>query len=72
MSDPIGRAASIAAQRLQGLVGPGDTGALQVPFGREPEGTGIRQFTSVGHRLVDTAVPLVERPPVAGIRPQRT
>jgi flagellar hook-basal body complex protein FliE len=38
MSDPIGRAAAVAAQRLQGLVGPGDTGALQVPFGREPEG----------------------------------
>ncbi len=37
-------------------------------FGREPIGTGIRQFTAVGHEIVDTAVGLVEREPVAKVR----
>jgi len=32
---------------------------------REPQGTSIRQFTSRGHEIVDTAVDLVEREPVS-------
>ncbi len=37
-------------------------------FGREPVGSGIRQFTAVGHEIVDTAVGLVEREPIAKVR----
>lgn len=37
-------------------------------FDREPVGTGIRQFTAVGHEIVDTAVDLVEREPVREMR----
>lgn len=37
-------------------------------FGREPLGRGIRQFSAVGHEIVDTAVDLVEREPVTAMR----
>lgn len=40
--------------------------------GAEPTGTGIRQFTAVGHQGRDTAVGLVEREPVAQVRARRS
>ena len=56
------------SQDALGVMATEVLGTAMRRFGREPEGTGIRQFTAVGHHLVDTTVPLVERPPVAQVR----
>lgn len=59
------------SQDALGVMAAEVLGTAMRRFGREPEGTGIRQFTAVGHRLLDTTVPLVERPPAARARAAR-
>ncbi len=59
------------SQDTLGVMATEVLGTAMRRFGREPDGTGIRQFTSVGHEVVDTEVELVERPPVQRLRGQR-
>lgn len=59
------------SQDALGVMATEVLGTAMRRFGREPDGTGIRQFTSVGHEVVDTDVPLVERLPVQQVRAQR-
>jgi glucosyl-3-phosphoglycerate synthase len=56
------------SQDALGVMATEVLGTAMRRFGREPEGTGIRQFTAVGHHVVDTDVALRERPPAADVR----
>ncbi len=59
------------SQDALGVMATEVLGTAMRRFGREPDGTGIRQFTSVGHEVVDTEVRLVERAPVQQVRVHR-
>lgn len=58
------------SQDALGVMATEVLGTAMRRFGREPEGTGIRQYTAVGHLVVDTDVALRERPPAAAVRSQ--
>jgi len=53
------------SQDALGVMSAEVLGTAMRRLGREPQGTGIRQFTSRGHEVVDTAVDLIEREPVS-------